>query len=83
MSIELAERPDDSERFLIAYSLLRGMAREEGMRIHSPEFMGWAKSFAARLGLPEPRVWGDLPVEALEKLAAMVTKRQFEKRNAP
>jgi hypothetical protein len=33
--------------------------------------------------LPEPRVWGDLPVEALEKLAAMGTKRQFEKRNAP
>jgi hypothetical protein len=30
MSTELAERPDDSERFLIAYSLLRGMAREEG-----------------------------------------------------
>lgn len=79
MQIELADLSAHDERRLVALSLIRGMAQDEGLKLHSEQFMGWARNFAQRAGLAEPKVWGDLPIEALERLAEMGTKRQFQK----
>jgi hypothetical protein len=77
--IELADLSAHDDRRLLALALIRGMAQEEGIKLHSEKFMGWAKSFAERAGLAEPRVWGDLPIEALERLVEAGTQRQFQK----
>ena len=69
------ENHEDCDRLNAAFARFRGVVRDEGFKVNSPEIRRWLEG---RLGFPPPIQIKDLPVEQIEEFAGLLEAKHFK-----